>query len=632
MGTESPHSAWWFKASLALVALCALTGVLWALAERPRLKSLQELIDSLPKEGRGDDYVSSDTCRACHPREYHSWHRSFHRSMTQVASEASVLGPFEDLHIDSMGWDYHLTRRGEEFWVDMPDPDWAMYRQRQGERVREVKNPPRVRKRVVLTTGSHHYQTYWVPSRFSTVLQSLPLVYLIEEERWIPREHAFLRPPGSDRMVPQWNYQCIKCHSTGPIPGLDLKTGMLDTKVGEFGIACEACHGPGQEHVEANRSPYRRYLHHLTGGADPTIVQPERLDHTLSSQVCGQCHGFFSVKDGHDWAQRGFAYRPGDRLEESRHYFRFDDPPEPDPELEQLLRDTRESLDSVYWPNGSVRASGREFTAMRESACSTRGKISCLSCHSMHDSDPNDQLARGMDGDEACFQCHAEYRDRIREHSHHPVESEGSRCMNCHMPYTVYGLFKAVRSHQIDNPKADPSTARPNACNLCHLDQSLGWTAKYLTEWYEERTPALTQEENLVAGSVLWTLKGDAAHRAVAAWAMGWEPALTASGRGWEAPFLAELLIDPYTAVRLVAERSFRKLPGFESFRYDFIGAEEDLARSREDALQRWKEASQGSLDRKGTQIFVGEDGALWRTGFDLLLAKRDNRPLNFRE
>ena len=31
-------------------------------------------------------YVTSNSCRACHPGNYASWHASFHRTMTQVAT------------------------------------------------------------------------------------------------------------------------------------------------------------------------------------------------------------------------------------------------------------------------------------------------------------------------------------------------------------------------------------------------------------------------------------------------------------------------------------------------------------------------------------------------------------------
>ena len=105
-----------------------------------------------------------------------------------------------------------------------------------------------------------------------------------------------------------------------------------------------------------------------------------------------------------------------------------------------------------YWSDGMVRVIGREFNSLIESKCYRAGTLSCLSCHSMHSSDPNNQLAAGMDTDRACVQCHPQVGTNVAQHTHHAAGSEGSRCYNCHMPYTSYGLLKAARSHQINSP------------------------------------------------------------------------------------------------------------------------------------------------------------------------------------
>ena len=77
----------------------------------------------------------------------------------------------------------------------------------------------------------------------------------------------------------------------------------------------------------------------------------------------------------------------------------------------------------------------------------------------------------------------------------------------------------------------------------------------------ESEPPAEEQEE--VAASLLMLLKGDAIQRAIAAWHMGWQPALEASGMVWQSPFLAKLLQDPYAQVRLLSYKSLKKMPGF---------------------------------------------------------------------
>src|SRR4029077_18990255 len=191
--------------------------------------------------------------------------------------------------------------------------------------------------------------------------------------------------------------------------------------------------------------------------------------------------------------------------------------------------------------------------------------LSCFSCHTMHvpaqearaiDEWADDQLAPKATGKEACLQCHRPGSDSRRtlpaNHTHHGDGSAGSSCYNCHMPYTTYGLLKTIRSHQISSPsvKATLDTGRPNACNLCHLDKTLAWTAEYLERWYATPKPQLGDEEQSVAASLLWLLKGDAGQRAIVAQSLGWAPAQQASGTGWIAPYLALFLDDPYDAVR----------------------------------------------------------------------------------
>src|SRR4029434_5840314 len=112
-----------------------------------------------------------------------------------------------------------------------------------------------------------------------------------------------------------------------------------------------------------------------------------------------------------------------------------------------------------------------------------------------------DQLAERMDSNLACLQCHTKIN--VSQHTHHRTDSSGSSCYNCHMPHTVYGLMKAIRSHQIDSPNAANSlkTGRPNACNLCHLDKTLDWTARKLSEWYGQPAVDLSPEHQTHAAA-----------------------------------------------------------------------------------------------------------------------------------
>jgi hypothetical protein len=251
----------------------------------------------------------------------------------------------------------------------------------------------------------------------------------------------------------------------------------------------------------------------------------------------------------------------------------------------------------------------------------------------MHQSDPNDQLAQGMEGDEACLQCHSSLREGIEKHTHHPVQSGGSRCYNCHMPHTAYGLLKAQRSHEIDSPSVSSSveTGRPNACNLCHLDRSLGWAQEHLEKWYDVPAVELTAEQEEISAVLLWLLRGDAGQRALVAWTLGWGPAREASGEDWLAPFLAQLLDDPYPAVRYIAGRSLQSLAGF-GVSYDYIAPREKRIEAREEVLAAWKRTRQFGPGRTGANLMIEDDGSLDQKTIDRLSSQRDNRSMDLAE
>jgi predicted CXXCH cytochrome family protein len=282
-----------------------------------------------------------------------------------------------------------------------------------------------------------------------------------------------------------------------------------------------------------------------------------------------------------------------------------------------------------------VRVAGREYNGLVESACHEKGHLSCLDCHSIHQSNPDDQLAEGMETNEACFQCHVSYRDDLARHTHHGAESSGSQCYNCHMPHTTYGLFKAIRSHQITNPDVATTldTGRPNACNLCHLDQTLAWSAEKLSEWYGQPAVELDDDTQNVSAALLWLLRGDAVQRALVAWSGGWQPAREASkSDDWLPPFLAMLLKDRYAAVRLVADRSLREL-GYD-LGYDFVAPEAEPAAGHAEAIARSRRAGLdvASQPELAGRLLLDEEGNLRQADVDRLSGGRDDHDLRIDE
>jgi hypothetical protein len=609
--------------------------VLWCAELRRKADSREALAGQTPRQGLSE-YAGSDSCRSCHPNEYVSWHRSYHRTMTQLPSAQSVRGSFNSVTLEYAGDTYRLEQHGDEFWVDMIDPDWKYdeilkQNAQAGGRAAPLPSPadaPRSRKRLSLLTGSHHMQAYWVPSRNGNMQISLPFTYLFAEERWVPRNDVFLYDPSIPWTPQIWNLNCINCHATAGQPRQEGRTKIIQSRTAEFGISCEACHGPAEKHIRANLNPARRYALHRADDGDPIIFNPARRDHVKSSESCGQCHAIRHNNRKEQWNAEGLHFWPGEDIESKAPLVHYDgaDLDAPGNKKKRAL------MEGCFWNDGQVRVSGRDFSALAASACYQRGEISCVSCHSMHQyQDAAHQLRPRMESNLACLQCHSSYEAKLEQHTHHRTGSAGSLCYNCHMPRTTYGLLKAIRSHTINSPtvKSSLTTGRPNACNLCHLDKSLGWTATALAEWYRQPVEAMSEEQKSISAGATWLLKGDAGQRALTAWHFGWEPAKITSGDAWMGRLLAEVLVDPYSPVRYIAGRSLKRLPGLGDFAYDYIGPAAERTQARQRAIDSWSNQRSAS----GNAVIPPRSSSLLSDGqISDMLRQRDNRHMELLE
>jgi hypothetical protein len=584
-------------------------------------------------------YVGSAACQSCHPNQHGSWHESYHRTMTQFASEESVLGDFNNVRLSGSDLSARLFKDDGQFKVEL---------------TLGQSPTPRVYT-VVMTTGSHNRQAYWLADPQDNELRLLPYMYLRAEQRWIPRPSAYISKNGqadsSELMAfrsekGRWPAVCIRCHAThGQSNPMDQgEDSQARPRVAELGISCEACHGPGEAHVQSN------WQAGAGDGDTASIINPSKLPHDRSAQVCGQCHSVFHSRSEAArgiWQMNGSTFRPGDDLFADPIYFVVRGRAELMADRPAHISDPAE--DGSFWPDGMIRITGREFSGIVESPCYQRGEMSCLSCHQMHQEsgDPRapkewaaGQLKPGMDGDRACVQCHNQFEDAAvtAQHTHHSAESAGSRCYNCHMPHTTYGLLKATRSHMVNSPSVLDSVqaGRPNACNLCHQDKTLAWTAEKLSRWYKQPIPKLSTEEEQIAASVLWILRGDAGQRALTAWSFGWAEAYPASGNNWQAPFLGQLLDDRYNAVRFMAHRSLKRLPGFGDFEYEFMSGPTIRAAAVVNARGVWQKNQDEDQDRQkrpfASETLIDSAGRVREADFQRLLRQRDDRLVEFAE
>jgi hypothetical protein len=628
-GLIAALSLWWLPraiarviAAAAVIAACTV-GSLW-IEPAPVVAS-----DARPLVQPDDGYIGSAACRSCHPGEHATWHDSFHRTMTQLARRENVVAQFERLDLDWFGAPVRFEWRGERLWTQF---------QRRGRQPAAVERP------IEQITGSHHLQVFWYSTGRGRELAPVPLCYKLAERIWLPLTAVFVLPPDV-RDPPEpgaWSESCSSCHATHTEPRIDI--GKNDTQVAELGIACEACHGPARAHVAANQEPLRRYAARYTG-ADATVTNPATLKPVHSAQACGHCHAVSILRQQHfdAWREHGSPFRPGQDLHQS--HLLIDRREADAPELARELRQNPNFFASAFWSDGQVRLSGREFSGLRRSPCYVHGdaarQLDCTSCHELHPDEGATavwragQMRADARGNGACTQCHPALAapSALAAHTHHAADSIGSSCYACHMPHTSVGLMKASRSHEITSPDVavELATGRPNACNLCHLDRSLGWTTAQLQANWGIAAPALTAEADDVAAGVRWLLTGDAGLRLLTAVAAGDAAAQRTAATAWLPPFLGRLLDDPYYVVRFAAARSLRSLAGYGPLLvdYPFLAEREALAPFVRRVDAHWSSTALTLPQR--SELLLGRDG-LDRVGFERLYARRDDRRIYLAE
>jgi formate-dependent nitrite reductase cytochrome c552 subunit len=613
--------SWWQGLLIVVAILGASALTLFSLQQR-KLDPMNR-----PIESSLGNYVTSNTCRSCHPGNYASWHASFHRTMTQVATAQNLPNDMDKIDFAFNGSDYKLERRGDSFFVRT---------RREGETFGQARQ-------VVLVTGSHNLQIPWLETHQGRTLEQFPFAYIVAEKIWAPVSETFLIPPDLKEYysIGAWNGACMDCHVTHGESRF-VNGNKWDSQVAEFGIACEACHGEGREHIARNRDPFRRFKIHLTSKSDPTMTNPSKLKGPESALACGQCHSvwaFNNMMDKIDFNRQGARFHPGtnDLVQ------RFVVQPNVADHTEQkdFIRKTEpDFFQNRFWGDGMIRVTGREYNGTQASPCFRGGQFSCISCHEMHLDSPNEsslqqwthqaQLKPNMQGDAACLQCHQAMATKIAAHTHHDPDSDGSRCYNCHMPRTTFGLLRAMRSHQISSPSAQESTrhGRPNACNLCHLDKTLAWTAEKLQAWYKQPAPELSPEDQTLSAAVKWIVKGDAGQRALIAWGMGWAPAQKISGRDWLYPYLIYSMTDSYAAVRFNAWKSLQTLPGFNDYSFNYTANEGSLTEAADNAYKIWLKRAHDFALPFPPESALESDGRFQGDIFQKLRGGRDEKPI----
>jgi predicted CXXCH cytochrome family protein len=396
-------------------------------------------------------YVGANACGDCHAEQLEQWSGSHHELAMQPAEAKYVRGDFDDAGFAHNGIESKFfTRKGEYFIrTDGEDGELAEF-------------PVRY------TFGVYPLQQYIVELDNGR-LQALGAAWDSRDaaeggQRWF---HVY----GDEfidsndvlhwtKMSQNWDSMCAECHSTGLQKSFDVSSGQFDTHWTEINVACEACHGPGQSHVEwANSGDMtgdngltvqldeRDEISWLLDKATGNSHRSERRTTNVEITTCAPCHSRRSriANVAEPVAEFLDAYRPA-----------LPQPP-------------------LYHADGQIRDEVYVYGSFLQSRMFQSG-VTCSDCHEPH------SLELRAPGSRVCLQCHAGDKFATASHQLQPEGGTEPACVDCHMPATTYMQVDARRDHSFRVPRPDLSVMHgtPNACTSCHSDRDPQWAADQL--------------------------------------------------------------------------------------------------------------------------------------------------------
>jgi len=398
---------------------------------------------------RDHAFVGDQYCQTCHAGEWDAWRGSHHDYAMAEPDDETVRGDFNDVTFTDGNETFRFYREGDSYMIDVPpaaDEDGAF-----------------ITYEVSYTFGWEPLQQYLIDIGKGK-LQALHIAWDTERNQWFS-----LRP--DEQIEPDdwmhwtggsmnWNTMCADCHSTNLQKNYIAEADSFHTTYSSVNVSCEACHGPGGEHVafmnsddsdEATVERIRRDLNLTAGASQLTEIN-----------TCAPCHSI--RQEITDDYIHGFEYM--------NHY----DPLLPHPDN--------------YFPDGQIREEVFVYASFLQSRMYHEG-VTCSDCHNPHSL----ELKATINDNKLCMQCHEPKYD-TPEHHYHEVNTEASQCVNCHMTGRYYMEVDYRRDHSFRVPRPDQSErfGTPNACNDCHTEQPAAWASQAIEIWYgEDRAPHFSE-------------------------------------------------------------------------------------------------------------------------------------------
>lgn len=395
-------------------------------------------------------------CGACHQKELTDWLESDHRKAMAIASESTVLGDFNNNTFEHFNQKAKFYKKDKRFFVEF----------------QEGKTEPKVYE-VSYVFGHFPLQEYLIKTERGK-MQVFPFAWDSRDksnggQKWYPiyPDEEITRQDRLHWLQPlqNWNGMCADCHSSGLKKNYDSEKDSFNTVWYEINVSCQSCHGQlSDSHYANNRSSHsalskseQTNIGNWLLGKDEKIASwkgPKRDNSFMDS--CFACHSLRTpLTDGIT-------------------------PSEP------FLSQFKPSLLTTpqYHADGQIRDEVYVYGSFLQSKMYEAG-VNCNDCHNPHTSKVK------VEGNGLCLQCHkaSEYDD-IKHHQHKP-NSQGSQCVNCHMPTNTYMGVDKRRDHsfKVPAPHLTEKFGTPNACDSCHEDKSPQWAQDNIKEWHGSSAP-----------------------------------------------------------------------------------------------------------------------------------------------
>lgn len=480
-------------------------------------------------------HVGSDRCAACHAPEAKAWRTSQHRRDALPAPDA-LVAPFDGATLQAHGTTFTFDRSadGRPQVTTQTDEATTTY---------------------VVAHGIGAFPLQQVVVKGEAGALQVPTVAWDARpaadggQRWFALQPDVPSGPGEalDWTGPAYNanHMCLECHVTGFTKGFDAEPGTYTSTWTEPQVGCEACHGPGAQHVawadaDGPTDASSDGLLDLSGNEpeawvrapDAPVAHLNGPPHQAQVDACGRCHARRStLDDAHpDGAPLANTHRPA--LLEAH----------------------------LYLPDGRIDDEVYVWGSFVQSRMHAAG-VTCSDCHEPHSG------AVLAEGNALCVRCHDAATYDTTQHHHH----EEGACVDCHMPERTYMGIDPRRDHSLKapHPVRDAALGLRSTCTTgCHTDKDAAWAAQAASSWYGdephwddawiEALAAARGQQEEGAGKLAEALRDDDLPAIIRA-TLASEVARANTSVSREA--LSKLLSHPDPMVRLGALRGFESDP-----------------------------------------------------------------------